>query len=126
MVFRYCLIWVAALVVTIGAAAADGSKKPAPVQTFTGEIMDSLCARYKGHSYMMQQMKSMGGDKKTCVRNCINQLGSKYVLFDTGQQAVYRIDNPDKVAPLAGHTVRISGVLLKKNRIKVDKIQATD
>jgi hypothetical protein len=49
------------------------------------------------------------------------------VLFDKAQQKAYRIDNSDKVEPLAGHTVHISGVLIKKDRTKVNDIKkATD
>jgi hypothetical protein len=127
MKFRYAhLAVVTTIVIFIGAAGADGPKKPAVVQGFTGEIMDSICAGYKGHSYMMQQLKSMGTDKESCIKSCITQLGAKYVLFDRAQQKAYRIDNPDKVEPLAGRSVHISGVLIKKDRINVNDIKATD
>ena len=75
---------------------------------------------------MMQQLKSMGSDKKTCINSCLTQLGAKYVLFDKTQQKAYDIDNPDKVESLAGHAVRISGELIKKDTIRVNDIQATD
>lgn len=120
------LILLTALVVAIAAAGTDRSDQPTAIQTFTGEIMDSLCAGYKGHDYMMQQMKSMGSDKKSCINSCLTQLGAKYVLFDKTQQKAYHIDNPDKVESLAGHAVRISGVLIKKDTIRVNDIQATD
>ena len=71
-----------AFVVPVAAAGADRSNQSTAIQTFTGEIMDLLCAGYKGHDYMMQQMKSIGSDKKTCINRCLTQLGAKYVLFD--------------------------------------------
>jgi hypothetical protein len=77
------LATVATIVMFNGAAGEDGSKKPAPaiVQEFTGEIMDSICAGYKGHSYMMQQLKSMGTDKESCIKSCINATGSEVRAF---------------------------------------------
>src|ERR1700749_536686 len=41
---------------------------------FTGEIMDSLCAKEGSHDKMMDEMKSMGRDKQTCAQKCV-QLG---------------------------------------------------
>jgi hypothetical protein len=127
MKFRYAhLTVVMTIVISIGAAGANDSKKPTVVREFTGEIMDSICTGYKGHSYMMQQLKSMGTDKASCIKSCLTQLGAKYVLFAKAQQKVYGSDNPDKVEPLAGHTVHISGVLIKKDKIRVNEIQGTD
>ena len=107
-----------AFVVPVAAAGADRSNQSTAIQTFTGEIMDLLCAGYKGHDYMMQQMKSIGSDKKTCINSRLIQLGAKYVLFDKTQQKAYHIDNPDKVESLAGHAVRISGSSSKRIRLE--------
>jgi hypothetical protein len=93
-------------------------------QTFTGEIMDSVCAKNGSHDEMMEEMKSMGRDKITCSQKCI-QLGGKYVLYDTARKVVYNLDDPDKVDAFAGRKVRISGTL-EKNKIKIASIQAAD
>ncbi len=93
-------------------------------QSFTGEITDSLCAKARSHDQMMQDMKSMGRDKATCTIKCI-QLGAKYVLFDSSKGTVYVLDDQDKAAKFAGHKVRVSGTLQKKN-IKVADIEAAD
>ena len=102
----------------VGIAQTEGK-----TQTFSGEIMDDLCAKYKSHDKMMQQMKSMTSDPATCAKKCV-QLGAHYVLYDRQKDAIYKLDNPQKAEPLAGKTVRISGTL-EKNKIKIASIEAT-
>jgi hypothetical protein len=91
-------------------------------QGFTGEIMDSLCAKDGSHEKMMDEMKSMGRDKKTCAMKCV-QLGAKYVLFDASKKTIYGLDDQDKAEAFAGQTVRVQGTL-QKNKIKVESIDA--
>jgi hypothetical protein len=92
--------------------------------TFTGEVMDSLCAKSGSHDQMMQDMKSMGTNKKSCSAKCI-QLGGKYVLYDSSKRAVYELDDQDRAGEFAGQRVRVSGTLQKK-KIKVAKIEAVN
>ena len=82
----------------------------APPQTYSGEIMDSLCAKNGSHDKMMEEMKSMGHDKKTCTVKCI-QLGAKYVLYDTRTHTAYALDNQDQAEAFAGQTARVVGAL---------------
>ena len=91
-------------------------------QTFSGEIMDDLCAKYKSHDKMMQQMKSMTSDPAICTKKCV-QLGAHYVLYDRQKDAIYKLDSPQKAEPFAGKTVHISGTL-EKNKIKIASIEA--
>ena len=93
-------------------------------QAFTGEIMDSLCAKDGTHDKMMDQMKSMGRDKATCTQKCI-QLGAKYVLFDSAKKTVYTLDDQDKAAAFAGRKVQVKGTIDKK-KIKVASIDVAD
>jgi len=93
-------------------------------QVFTGEIMDSLCAKDGTHDKMMDQMKSMGRDKATCTQKCI-ELGAKYVLFDPAKKTVYTLDDQDKAAAFAGRKVQVKGTMDKK-KIKVASIEAGD
>jgi hypothetical protein len=93
-------------------------------QTFSGEIMDALCAKDGTHEGMMQEMKSMGRDKATCTLKCA-QLGAKYVLFDAATKQVYGLDDQEKAEAFAGKRVRVSGTL-QKNKIKVDSIAGAD
>jgi hypothetical protein len=91
-------------------------------QTFTGEVMDSLCAKDGTHEKMMDEMKSMGRDKNTCATKCV-QLGSKYVLYDTDKKTIYGLDDQDKAEAFAGQRVRVLGALAK-SKIKVHNIEA--
>ena len=91
-------------------------------QTFSGEIMDSLCAKDGTHEKMMDEMKSMGRDKNTCATKCA-QLGSKYVLYDADKKTIYGLDDQDKAEAFAGQKVRVLGTLAK-SKIKVHNIEA--
>lgn len=93
-------------------------------QVFTGEIMDSVCAKDGTHDKMMDEMKSMGRDKVTCTQKCI-QLGGKYVLFDPAKGTVFVLDDQDKAATFAGRKVQVKGTMEKK-KIKVSDIEAAD
>lgn len=88
---------------------------------FTGEIMDSLCAKNGSHDKMMDEMKSMGREKQSCTQKCV-QLGAKYVLFDAAKKTVYGLDDQDKAESFAGQKVRVKGTLEKK-KIKVHSIE---
>ena len=104
---------------TLASPAVHGEDKGNGV--FTGEIMDSLCAKEGSHDKMMDDMKSMGRDKQTCAQKCV-QLGAKYVLFDPGNKTVYTLDDQDRAASFAGQQVRVTGSL-QKNKLKVSSIE---
>lgn len=106
--------------VTLCPAQADSNASG----TFTGEIMDSLCAKAGTHDQMMKDMKSMGKDKATCSTKCI-QLGAKYVLFDSSNKAIYELDDQSKAEQFAGQKVRVEGALQKK-KIKIANIAAAE
>jgi hypothetical protein len=101
---------------------AQPKDQPGSAQTFSGEIMDSLCAKDGTHEKMMDEMKSMGRDKNTCATKCA-QLGAKYVLFDADKKTIYVLDDQDKAEAFAGQRVRVLGTLAK-NKIKVENIEA--
>ena len=111
-------MWMLASVMWAGQSGQSGS------QVFTGEIMDSLCAKDGTHDKMMDQMKSMGRDKATCTQKCI-QLGAKYVLFDPAKKSFYELDDQDKAAAFAGRKVQVKGAIDKK-KIKVASIESAD
>lgn len=109
------------LIIVVGVSRARQSE-PAGLQTFSGEVMDDICAKDGTHAKMMAQMKSMGNDPVVCSRKC-RQLGAKYVLLDREKNAVYGLADQDKAEEFAGQKVRISGTLDKK-KIKIAKIEA--
>ena len=108
------------------AFAGSAWATPPGVQTFTGEITDTICARYKGHAHMMEELKSMGKEKKTCIKHCMEQLGASYVLYDEAKQTTYEITDQDKIAAFAGQKVRVSGTLQKNKKIEVTDIHRAD
>jgi len=105
-------------------ASTSTQPNSASVESLTGEIMDTICAARKGHQYMMQQMKSMGADKKTCIQKCM-QLGGKLALYSEATGTVYVITNPEQAQALAGHMVQVSGTVNKK-KITISEIKAID
>jgi hypothetical protein len=109
--FSFSLAW----------AGSPKSQSPNGDQTVTGEVMDSLCAKNGNHQEMMEQMKSMGHDGKTCSMKCM-QLGAKYVLYDSSSKTIYALDDQQKAETFAGQTVHVSGTI-QKNKIKVENIQ---
>lgn len=102
-------------------AASPGDKTAPDVQTFTGEVTESLCP--KNHDEMMKEMKNMR-DKDTCERTCV-QMGAKYTLYDPAKDQVYRLDDPRKIESFAGKKVRVTGSL-KKNTITVQNVEAVN
>lgn len=111
-----------AMMLQVPATAAPGGKTNPTLQTFTGEITETLCP--KTHDDMMKQMKNMRMNKLTCEKTCI-QMGAKYALYDAAKDQVYRLDDPKKIEPFAGRKVKIVGSL-KKNTITVETVEAVN
>jgi hypothetical protein len=117
---KTCLI---VLLITCCLGIAEAGQPAAnAAQTFSGEVMDDICAKNKSHDKMMQQMKSMTSDPAICTKKCV-QLGAHYVLYDRQQGTIYKLDNPEKAEPFAGKAVQISGTL-EKNKLKIANIEA--
>jgi hypothetical protein len=91
-------------------------------RTFAGEITDGICGMNGSHTQMMNGMSSMGPDKESCTRQCI-RMGVSYMLYDPVAKAAYRLDQPAKAEPFAGHKVRIAGTL-DEHTIKIAAIEA--
>jgi hypothetical protein len=85
-------------------------------KTYTGEIMDSNCAKDGSHAMMLKKegMANMDPNdakaKKMCTDNCVQKMGAKYVLY-TPSKAVYQLDDQTKPAQFAGQKVSITGTL---------------
>jgi len=102
------------------ALAALGLAAPKD-QTFSGEIMDSQCAKNTSHAMMMKK-EGMGDKdpndpmmKKMCTANCV-KMGSKYILFDAAKKAVYQLDDQTKPEQFAGAKVTVTGTLDKSTK----------
>jgi len=94
--------------------SAQSSNSGNPAGTFTGEIMDSICAPSGSHTAMMGKDPGMGHDKDTCTKQCA-RLGGKYVLYDPSTREVYALDNQTQAGSFAGREVRITGSRTGKN-----------
>lgn len=70
-------------------------------RSFTGEIMDSNCAKAGAHNPKM-------GDAKTCTEACV-KAGGKYVLYNSSTKAIYQLDDQKKPEEFAGQKVKVSG-----------------
>jgi len=93
-----------------------------PEGTYSGEIMDSACAKAGSHDMMMKN----AGVKTTkeCTLACI-KMGSKYVLFDKATKKVYQLDDQTKPEQFAGQKVTVKGTLDSANdTIHVTGIEA--
>lgn len=76
--------------------------------TYSGEIMDSACAKAGSHAAMM---KTAGvKTAKECTVACV-KMGSKYVLYDKATKKVYELDDQTKPEKFAGQKVTVNGTL---------------
>lgn len=99
-------------------------------RTYTGEIMDSNCAKDGSHAMMLKKegMSNMDPNdvkaKKMCTDNCVQKMGAKYVLY-TPAKAVYQLDDQSEPAKFAGQKVKVTGSLDKATKtIHVTDIKA--
>jgi hypothetical protein len=78
-------------------------------KTYTGEIMDSACAKSGSHDAMMQKDPSMK-TAKDCTLGCV-QHGAKFVLYDSATKTIYQLDDQKKPEQFAGAKVAVTGTL---------------
>jgi hypothetical protein len=122
---RKIAIAAAALVMLFGAGFTLAKD-----QTFTGEVMDSQCAKNGSHAMMLKK-EGMGDKdpndpmvKKMCTQNCV-KMGGKYVLFDAAKKTTYELDDQQKPADFAGQKVKVKGTYDKATKtIHVTSIEA--
>jgi len=103
----------------------------AKARTFTGEIMDSQCAKMGSHEMMvkkeMPDKASMYNDpqvKAMCTKQCV-KMGGKYVLYNAARKAVYQLDDQTKPEEFAGENVTIKGTYDRATKtIHVASIEA--
>jgi hypothetical protein len=92
------------------------------VGQFSGEIMDSQCAKMGGHDRMMKGLNAK--DARDCSMKCIG-LGGKYVLYDPTTKMTYQVDDQQKSGMYAGQRVSIKGSFDASNKtIHVESIES--
>ena len=92
------------MLVAVSLAAQGGN-------TFTGEIMDSACAKMGSHEGMMKSHPNMKTEKD-CTLGCV-KAGSQYVLYDSSTKTVYELSDQKKPEQFAGQKVTVTGKLDK-------------
>jgi hypothetical protein len=96
-----CLAIISLLLLAMFAALAKGKSS-----SFTGEIMDKMCAQMNSHEDMM---KSEGAtNAKDCTLKCVKDGGS-YALYDSASKKVYPLEDTKQVRQYAGERVQITG-----------------
>jgi Protein of unknown function (DUF5818) len=94
----------------------------ASAKDFSGEIMDSACAKMGSHDGMMKAHAAIK-DAKGCTLGCVKN-GSKFVLYDASSKTVYQLDDQKKPMQFAGEKVTVSGDLdASSNTIHVTDIK---
>ena len=106
-------------------ATAEQSQAAAPAtgaHTFSGEIMDSMCAGMGGHEGMLQGGKVKNA--KDCTIECV-KMGATYVLYNPATKTTYQLDDQKKPEQFAGDKVTVNGSLdAATNTIHVENIAA--
>lgn len=96
-------------------AAAPGAAQES--KTFTGVVIDELCA-VSGHAAMR-----MGPTDAECAKVCAEEHEAPFVLLDG--TTVYQLSDQAKARALAGARVKVVGVLeAKTDTIRVTSITA--
>jgi hypothetical protein len=73
---------------------------------FSGEIMDSQCAKEGSHEAMMKKHDIK--TEKACTLGCVKN-GGKFVLYDPDSKTTYQLDDQKKPEPFAGEKVKVTG-----------------
>lgn len=81
----------------------------ASAKDFSGEIMDSACAKMGSHDGMMKAHANIK-DGTGCTLGCVKN-GAKFVLYDASSKTVYQLDDQQKPMQFAGEKVTVSGIL---------------
>ena len=103
------------LLLSLGTAKAQNS-------AFTGDIMDSQCAKSGSHQEMMS--KHAIKTEKACTLGCVKN-GGKFVLYDPDSKTTYQLDDQKKPEAFAGEKVTVTGKLDNSTKtIHVTKIAA--
>jgi hypothetical protein len=74
--------------------------------SFTGELMDSMCAAQRSHDAMIK--KEGFKNSKDCTLGCVKS-GGQFVLYAQANKTTYQLDDQEKPSDYAGQKVTIIG-----------------
>ena len=90
-------------------------------QTFTGDIMDSNCAKMGSHAAMEKEHGL--ANAKACTLGCVKG-GAKFVLYNGASKTTWELDDQTKPEAFAGEKVQVKGTLdVAANTIHVQSIR---
>jgi type 1 fimbria pilin len=92
-----------AMLLAMAAMFVGASYSAQKSATFSGDIMDSACAKGGAHNPSM-------GTSAQCTLACV-KAGSKFVLYDGATKTVYQLDDQKKPVAFAGAKVTVTGTL---------------
>ena len=94
-------------------------------RTFSGEIMDSICAKEGSHA-AMEKAHGTPVDRssdRACALACA-KTGGSFVLYDPATKTVYQLSDQAKAEQFAGDKVKVTGDYEDSSQtITVTKIQ---
>lgn len=96
--------------------------RPKASNTYTGEIMDSTCAKMGNHDagYKLTNTNT----PKDCTLACVKG-GAKFVLYNSAKKVTYELDDQEKPRDFAGQDVKVIGTFDAATKtIHVEKIEA--
>ena len=99
-----------------------GSVSAARARVFTGQIMDSPCAKMGSHDagYKMTGTNT----PKDCTLACAKS-GAQFVLYNSARKITYKLDNQTEPKEFAGENVKVTGTYNASTKtIHVEKIEA--
>jgi Protein of unknown function (DUF5818) len=74
--------------------------------SFTGELMDNVCAGQHSHEAMIK--KEGFKNSKDCTLGCVKG-GGQFVLYAPANKTTYQLDDQEKPSDYAGQRVTIIG-----------------
>jgi hypothetical protein len=115
-------LWALVLSITVPAGIRVVAEDAPQSMTVRGQIWDSTCAAAGSHGRMMTRMNFK--DVKECTLACV-KAGAQFVLYDTDDKTIYRLDSQDKAREYAGQTVTVIGTYDRAaGTIHVDRIES--
>lgn len=99
-----------------------GTASAARARIFTGQIMDSPCAKMGSHDagYKMTGTNT----PKDCTLACVKS-GAQFVLYNPTRKITYKLDNQTEPKEFAGENVKVIGTYDSSTKtIHVEKIEA--
>lgn len=118
------LFFLSVSTLVVGSAARLGVAQEEQLQPMTvrGQIWDSRCAAAGSHGHMMAKLKA--SSVTDCTLECV-KAGAQFVLYETDDKTIFRLDQQDKLKQYAGQTVTVIGKYDRASgTIHIDSVEA--